>query len=68
MYLSPIPFLIAFLSAVLTPVLIVGVRHSIRLTRIRYIDAFNRVFEREPGSDGKTSAIHGPSFEFVRSK
>ena len=65
MYLSPIPFSIALLLAVMTPVLVIAVRHSIRLTRIRAIDAFNRVFEND---DVDEKGKHGPSFEFVRAK
>ena len=67
-----LPIIFAFTLAVLTPVIVIMVRHEIRLRRIRLIDEFSKNFgaNGEVLSDrsGGTQLRHTPSFEFVKSK
>lgn len=82
MFLLPIPMIMASLAAVLTPILIIAIRHNIRLTRIRIIYAFNETFQWErpaaaaaqvenADNEAARSDLHkntDPSFEYVKSK
>jgi hypothetical protein len=52
----------AGILAILTPLIIVVVRHEVRVRRIRLIDEFSQTFS--VGDDGRRN----PSFEFVKSK
>jgi hypothetical protein len=69
-------FAAAAVLAVLTPLIIIVVRHDIRVRRIRLIDVFSKTFG---GSDEDVEAYSGkpqdhcplnrsPSFEFLKSK
>lgn len=66
-----VPYFLAIFIGILTPIIIIAIRHQVRLQRIRLIELFAENFL--PGSASKTNLDDAPSktlvsFEFTRGK